>query len=282
MSERPPELHAHRLPWFGRAQPNRDAIRVEVDFGANRTLTEIDVFTLQDNWAASTEPTEAMTFTLNGLSGYEVQYWTASNWLTVPGGSVTGNNKIWKKFEFSPITMSKIRVLTSASPDGVSRITEIEAYGPAATAGNGLHWLVSDHLGTPRLIFDQSGNLDKVKRHDYAPSAKSCSSLVAATLFLLTEAATVFASSSPQKNGTTRRATQTVAPVPRVQPWQMARPIDDSDKKGHRKKHKKDHDKHTKTKPGDRQPPNFRPFDLHPSQNQRPNRRSLSVNQNLK
>jgi hypothetical protein len=39
---------------------------VEVDFGENKTINEIDVFTLQDNWAASTEAT--MSFTLYGLS----------------------------------------------------------------------------------------------------------------------------------------------------------------------------------------------------------------------
>jgi len=32
-----------------------------------------------------------------------------------------------------------------------------------------IQWLVSDHLGTPRIIFDHTGALDKVKRHDYAP-----------------------------------------------------------------------------------------------------------------
>jgi hypothetical protein len=33
----------------------------------------------------------------------------------VPNGSVTGNNKIWRKFTFSAISTNKIRVLTSAS-----------------------------------------------------------------------------------------------------------------------------------------------------------------------
>jgi RHS repeat-associated protein len=30
-------------------------------------------------------------------------------------------------------------------------------------------WLVSDHLGTPRMIFDQTGALANMKRHDYLP-----------------------------------------------------------------------------------------------------------------
>lgn len=64
---------------------------------------------------------------------------------------------------------SKIRVLTNAAPDGVSRITEIEAYGPKEMGGDGVQWLVTDHLGTPRMIFDQTGNLGNTKRHDYLP-----------------------------------------------------------------------------------------------------------------
>ena len=38
----------------------------------------------------------------------------------------------------------------------------------------------------------------------------------------------------------------------------MARPIDDAKKQGHRKKHKKDHDKHTNPRPGDKKPPGYR------------------------
>lgn len=143
---------------------------LQIDFGSVKTINEVDVFTLQDNWSNSAEPTASMTFTLWGLTGYEVQFWDGANWIAIPGASVTGNNKIWRKFEFSPIATSKIRVLTSASVDGYSRITEVEAYGPADTgASGGIHWLVSDHLGTPRMIFDQTGELPNVSRHDYLP-----------------------------------------------------------------------------------------------------------------
>jgi RHS repeat-associated protein len=36
---------------------------------------------------------------------------------------------------------------------------------PSAT----VRWLVADHLGTPRMIFDQGGSLANVSRHDYLP-----------------------------------------------------------------------------------------------------------------
>ena len=36
-------------------------------------------------------------------------------------------------------------------------------------------WLVSDHLGTPRMIVDKSGTLSSVKRHDYLPFGEELS-----------------------------------------------------------------------------------------------------------
>jgi RHS repeat-associated protein len=144
---------------------------LQIDFGSVKTINEVNVFTLQDNYANSAEPTESMTFSLWGLTGYQLEYWDGSNWVSPANCSVTGNNKIWRKFNFSSISTSKIRILTNASIDGYSRITEVEAYAPADTgaSGNGVHWLVADHLGTPRMIFDQTGDLANMKRHDYLP-----------------------------------------------------------------------------------------------------------------
>src|ERR1700752_1640876 len=142
---------------------------LQIDFNGSKTIDEVDVFTGQDNWQYPSEPTEAMTFSLYGLTGFDVQYWNGSGWTTVSGGSVTGNNKVWRKFTFAPITTSKIRVLTNASVDGYSRLTEVEAWGYAASTSATIQWLVTDHLGTPRMIIDQSGTLANVKRHDYLP-----------------------------------------------------------------------------------------------------------------
>jgi len=45
--------------------------------------------------------------------------------------------------------------------------------GNSTSGGSGayfdLHWLVADQLGTPRMIFDQSGSLATTSRHDYLP-----------------------------------------------------------------------------------------------------------------
>jgi RHS repeat-associated protein len=105
---------------------------------------------------------------LYGLLNFNVEYWNGSSWVTVPGGSVTGNNKVWRKFTFSPITTSKIRVYITAVPDAWSRVVEIQAFGISANDQK-VQWLISDHLGTPRMILDQTGSLANMKRHDYLP-----------------------------------------------------------------------------------------------------------------
>ena len=42
-----------------------------------------------------------MTFSQYGLTAYQVQYWNNSSWVTIPGGSISGNNKVWRKFTFA-------------------------------------------------------------------------------------------------------------------------------------------------------------------------------------
>jgi RHS repeat-associated protein len=43
---------------------------------------------------------------------------------------------------------------------------EVQVWGGSTGQVN---WIVSDHLGTPRMIADQSGSLANMKRHDYLP-----------------------------------------------------------------------------------------------------------------
>src|SRR5437660_1483685 len=105
---------------------------VEIDFNASYPINEIDFFTLQDNYQNPSPPTLNMTFTLYGVTDFEVQYWTGSAWTDVPGGAVTGNNHVWRQFTFANITTAKIRVLINNSLATYSRVTEIEAYKAGA------------------------------------------------------------------------------------------------------------------------------------------------------
>jgi RHS repeat-associated protein len=94
--------------------------------------------------------------------------------VVLTGGDIAGNNKVWRRITFPPITTTKIRVLTNGSVDGYSRLTEVEAW-TSPTPTTSIDWLVADHLGTPRMIFDKTGSLVNVKRHDYLPFGEELS-----------------------------------------------------------------------------------------------------------
>jgi RHS repeat-associated protein len=143
----------------------------QVEFSGAKTIDEVDVFTVQDAINNPSEPTEAMAFAQYGVTSFDVQYWTGSAWATVPGGAVTGNNKVWRRLTFPAVTTSKVRVVVNGAQAGRSRLVEIEAWGWGAGPGNGpaVRWLVKDQVGTPRIILDQTGSLVGVSRHDYLP-----------------------------------------------------------------------------------------------------------------
>ena len=144
---------------------------LQVDFNGSKDIDEIDVFSVQDNVFSPSEPTPTMTFSFYGLTTFQAQYWNGSAWTTVPNGNISGNNLVWKQITFSPITTTKIRIWTTGSSDGYSRMTELEAWGvpTGSSSSAALQWLISDQLGTPRMVLDQSGALDKMTRHDYLP-----------------------------------------------------------------------------------------------------------------
>lgn len=108
----------------------------QVDFNGSKTINEIDVFSLHDNYTEQNSPTETQLFTLYGLINFQVQYWNGSAWTTIPGGNVTGNNKVWRKFAFAPITTSKIRLWITGVPDAWTRLVELQAWEAGAGVTN--------------------------------------------------------------------------------------------------------------------------------------------------
>src|SRR5262249_48878414 len=101
---------------------------LEVDFNGTKTINEVDVFTVQNNYASPSDPTPAMTFSQYGVTDFQVQYWTGSAWATVPGGTISGNNLVWRQLTFSALTTSAIRIWVTGALGGYSRIAEVEAY----------------------------------------------------------------------------------------------------------------------------------------------------------
>jgi RHS repeat-associated protein len=152
---------------------------LEVDFSGTKAIDEVDVFTVQDNFSTPVEPTDTMTFGSYGLTAFKLQSWTGSAWEDVSGASVSNNNKVWVKFTLTtPVNTSKIRVIPQAAIDnGYSRIAEVEAWSPNqnTSSSSAIHWLVADQLGTPRMVFDQTGILQHTTRHDYLPFGEELS-----------------------------------------------------------------------------------------------------------
>ncbi|HEX8474157.1 MAG TPA: discoidin domain-containing protein [Pyrinomonadaceae bacterium] len=102
---------------------------LQVDFNASRTINEIRVITLQDDFTHAQEPTPTMTCNLYGLLDYDVQYWNGVDWATVPGGQITGNNLVMRTLTFPDITTTKIRVVVHNARQHHSRVVEVEAIG---------------------------------------------------------------------------------------------------------------------------------------------------------
>ena len=46
---------------------------LEIDFSGSKTINEVDVFTLQDNFQSPSDPTSTMTFSLYGVTDFQVQ-----------------------------------------------------------------------------------------------------------------------------------------------------------------------------------------------------------------
>jgi hypothetical protein len=102
-----------------------------VNLGVSQAISEVDVYSVQDNYTNPIEPTDTMTFTYYGLTEFQVQVPDGmGGWVDVPGGHVTGNNKVKRKVILAtPVMTHQIRVVVNSSADGVySRIAEIEAF----------------------------------------------------------------------------------------------------------------------------------------------------------
>jgi len=89
---------------------------------------------MRDDYTTQADPSSTQTFANYGVTGFTVQYWDGSAWKAVSGGTVTGNNMVWKKVNFAAVTTTKIRVVANAAVDSIARIAEVEAWGTAASS----------------------------------------------------------------------------------------------------------------------------------------------------
>lgn len=129
--------------WNDNTQGDYSSDVVQINFPNFTFVNQINVFTLRTNYQDNlTQPTLTETFSTcenagYGITEFEVQYWNSAMWVTVPGGIVRDNNKVWRQFTFPEVWASAIRVQVHGAvrftiPINYSRIVEIEAFGRAA------------------------------------------------------------------------------------------------------------------------------------------------------
>src|SRR5205807_2599721 len=93
--------------------PNAFPDYVQLDFHLDQLVKEVDVYTLRDNYPSAGDPTTSTVFTAYGVTDFEVQRFDSAttNWVTINGAVVTGNNRALRKVKFPAVTTSKIRVV---------------------------------------------------------------------------------------------------------------------------------------------------------------------------
>ncbi len=148
---------------------------VQITFNGQKTIDEVDLFSLQDLPAASVEPTPTLTFTKYGINAFDVQYWDGTTWLSATNSGITGNNLVWRKVSFSAVTTDRIRLVVTSSlgaPLRYSRIVEIEAYGsavaplnspPTVTLTTGTNYTAPATVTLAATATDSDGTISKVE-----------------------------------------------------------------------------------------------------------------------
>ena len=104
---------------------------VQINFNGVKTIDRVVLYTVQDNYENPIEPTDTLTFGAYGNTDFTVQGWDGVAWVTL--GSVTGNNLVKRTVSFAAYTTDRIRVNISNARNAWSLLTEVEAFGGAAS-----------------------------------------------------------------------------------------------------------------------------------------------------
>jgi hypothetical protein len=102
---------------------------LDINFNASRTISEIRVYTLQNDFHNPVEPDASTAADYYGLLDFDIQYWSGTAWVTVPGGEIRGNDKAMRTVTFPSLSTTKIRINVLNGRSYYSRIVEVEAIG---------------------------------------------------------------------------------------------------------------------------------------------------------
>lgn len=119
--------------------------------GCVHTISEIDLFSLQDNYTSGTDPTLSTTTTAYGNVDFHLLYCPAgetclangSGWVQPPGGYIIANNKAWTKVTFAPVEATAVRASFDCAQSTRAYAVELEAW---------------ERQSSPACTFDAEGN----------------------------------------------------------------------------------------------------------------------------
>jgi hypothetical protein len=102
-----------------------------VNFNGTQSISEIRVYTLQNDFRNPEEPTLLTPADVYGIQDFEVQTCNGGTCTTVPTiGTVTGNDKAMRVFVLaSPTNATGVRIKVNNGRVHFSRIVEVEAFG---------------------------------------------------------------------------------------------------------------------------------------------------------
>ena len=101
---------------------------VQVNFAGVKTIDHVVVFTVMDRYGDTQVPDDTTTFTRYGIVDFDVMGWNGADWVLL--GSVHDNNFVKRNVPFAPFTTDRIRIVVNRGLYYVSRITEVQAWGP--------------------------------------------------------------------------------------------------------------------------------------------------------
>jgi hypothetical protein len=118
--------------------PNQFPDYLEIHFNGEKLINEIDITTLQDNYQSPVEPTLETTFSLFGITDYNVGYFdsTTNQWVYV--AYIRNSLKVMNQIKLSGVVRTQklsIVILNARSsnyPSNYSRVVEVEAWGTPA------------------------------------------------------------------------------------------------------------------------------------------------------
>jgi hypothetical protein len=104
---------------------------LDVTFGGGaKSIKEIRVYTLQNNFHSPQVPDVNTDASIYGLIDFDIQVWDGSQWVTVPNGQIRGNTKAMTVIPLgTPIVTPAVRVFVILGRAHYSRIAELEAFG---------------------------------------------------------------------------------------------------------------------------------------------------------